>query len=268
MRMRTIAGVSVGSLFVMVAVAWAAGDWSAAKDKYDRFKNEYDNLRKLTPEETRRVVTATCEADENERRSVASDTSDRVASSIDRKYSDLKDLKEDALRKLDDVISDESLADKQSDAKSYKEEISRRWETIERMTRAIRGKNHPVVRYLVDEGNRAHRDYQTNSSYCHAYEFSMSSGRVDCLIAAGSTCYVVELKPDNSRAIGNGRGQVSGYAEELNNSADTRKKLVEKDSRFKDCTRFEARIDCYKLCPEIDSDGEMKSTYPVWRSRC
>jgi hypothetical protein len=259
--------VGIGVVVVMsavAAIAYAAGDWGSAKDKAERFKSEYEDLRRLTPQETRRVVTAICEADEDERRSVASDVHSRVGGMIDDKYDDLKDLKEEATRKLEDVISDESLKDNHSDAKSYKDEISRRWETIERMTRSIRGKNHPVVRYLIEEGNRQHRDRQTSSSYCDVYEYSLGSGRADCIRA--SDCTVVELKPDNSRSISRGRDQAQGYANVLNNSADARKALAEKDSDFTKCNKFEWEVQCYKLCPEIESDSnEMRSTSASWR---
>lgn len=254
-------------LSALAAIAYAAGDWGTAKDKVDRFKSEYDNLRRLTPEETRRIVTAVCEADEDDRRSVANDVHDRVASTISRKYDELAALKDDTFRKLDDVISDERLKDKQSDAKGYKDEVNRRWGTIDRMTRSIRGKNHPVVRFLIEEGNRVHKDRQGSSSYCDVSEFSMSSGRADCIQA--SNCTIIELKPDNSRAVGNGRSQAQRYRDELNSNADTRKKLVEKNSNFARCEKFNYRVDCYKLCPDIDQEtNDYRSTSASWRTDC
>ena len=39
-------------------------------------------------------------------------------------------------------------------------------------TGSPRGKNHPVVRYLIEEGNSAHRDRRNSSSYCTVSEFS------------------------------------------------------------------------------------------------
>jgi hypothetical protein len=162
------------------------------------------------------------------------------------------------------VISDDNLKDRHSDAKTSKDEIQRRWETIDKMTRSIRGKNHPVVRYMIEEGNRAHRDRQTSSSYCDVYEHSLGGGRADCIRTSG--CAVVELKPDNSRAIDKGRSQAEGYARTLNNSADERKKLVDKDSDFGKCETYVWEVWCYKLCPDIDSDtNEMKSTSISWR---
>jgi hypothetical protein len=133
------------------------------------------------------------------------------------------------------------------------------------MSRAIRGRNHPVVAFMVDEGNRAHRDRQTSSSYCDVYEHVIgSAGRADCIRA--SDCTVVELKPDNDRAVASGVRQASAYSTQLNQSADERKKLTEKDSDFGSCQSFKWEVWGYKLCPDIDSDtDEMRSTSVSWR---
>ncbi len=44
--------------------------------------------------------------------------------------------------------------------------------------------------------------------------------------------------------------------------------LVKKDGDFAKCTRFDDRIDCYKLCPDIDDDGEFRAASPRWREDC
>lgn len=252
----------------MTAVAVAGGDWGSAKDKAEKFKTEYQDLRKLTPVETQRVVTAICEAAESDRKSVASDVHSRVASLIDDKFDDLEDLRDETIKKLDEVLADDALKDKHSEANSWKRDTQTRWETIDRMTRSIRGKNHPVVRYLIEKGNEEHRNRQTSSSYCDVYEYTdLSSGRPDCIRA--SDCTVVELKPDNSRAISKGRGQAERYARELNDSAEKRKNLAAKDSDFSKCEKFDSEVQCYKLCPDIDSEtNEMKSVSASWRSDC
>jgi hypothetical protein len=254
----------VVSVLGLVAAAFASGDWSGAERKYEEFKREQEDFKKLQPGETRKIVTAICEAEEADRKSAASEAKSRVESTINDKNSRLRSLRDEAERMLREVQADESLKDYHGKAKEYEEDVNRRWGSAQ----SLKGVNHPVTAYMVEQGQKEHENYQKNSSYCHVYEFAMNSGRADCLIAAGSTCYVVELKPDNSRAISRGRGQAADYAEELNKNSDTQKKLINKDSRFSACTRYEARVDCYKLCPEIDDDNNMKSTYPVWRSRC
>src|SRR5262245_6844501 len=62
----------VGAL-VSGVFTYAAGDWNTARSNFEQFKGGYENLRRLTPEETRRVVTAICNCDEDERVSVADD---------------------------------------------------------------------------------------------------------------------------------------------------------------------------------------------------
>ena len=254
-------------LLAPLHVARADGDWSAARDRTDRFKSDYEALRRLTPEETRRVVTAICEADEDERASVASDVHDRVAGLISRKFDELERIKNEAFRRLDEVTSDDKLKDRHGEARSLRGEVQTRWETIDRMTHSIRGKNHPVVRFTINEGHRAHRDRQTSSSYCDVYEYSIDGGRADCIQA--SSCAVRELKPDNALSIGRGRRQSERYVEELNRNPEARKKLIERNSNFAKCQTFRAAVDCYRLCPDIDPDtNEMRSTYASWRTDC
>jgi hypothetical protein len=267
MKKLSIVGGFAVLVFGLVTVAWAAGDWSSAKSQADRFKSEYEDLRKLTPTETREIVTAICEADEEDRKDAASRAHDRAASNVSSKFSSLENLKNETIRELDNVVSDDNLKDKHSDAKSSKDETLKRWETIERMSRSLRGKNHPVVRYMIDQGNAAHVDRQSSSSYCTVSEHTMDTGRADCIYA--SNCTVIELKPDNSQAIGKGRKQARRYSDELNTQEASRKKLTEKNSSFGTCEKYDYRVDCYKLCPEIDAEtNEMKSVYASWRTDC
>lgn len=63
--------------------------------------------------------------------------------------------------------------------------------------------------------------------------------------------------------------QARRYASELNEKAETRQKLIDRNLDFKKCEKFDWRVDCYKLCPDIDSDtNEMRSTSVSWRMGC
>lgn len=125
--MRVKVGAAVIVAAMGIGVAWANGDWSAARSKADEFKSRQQDLRKLDPEETRRVVTAICEADEDARKDAGRDASDRVAREVNDKMSDLERVKNDANKLLDDVISDDNLKDNRDDAKRLKEDVSTRW---------------------------------------------------------------------------------------------------------------------------------------------
>jgi hypothetical protein len=259
--------LAVGALFsstLTFSVASAAGDWNGAQQRAEKFKSEYEALRTLTPEHTRRLVAAICAADKGERASVAQDAAANASSAVSAKYEELKKLKDETFGMLEEVLSDPAQKDKHSDARSWRDQTQKRWETIERMTQSIRGKNHPVVRYMIEQGNRMHEERQ---KACSIKEFTMASGRADCIEAV--PCTVVELKPDNPRAIAAGKTQVKRYADELNTSAQARQKLIAEKGEFAKCTTFNARIDCYNQCPEIDNDSnDMKYNSSGWRENC
>lgn len=128
---------------------------------------------------------------------------------------------------------------------------------------------------MLTQGQRAHEDRRDSSSYCTASEVTLSSGRADCLVATGNDTYrVVELKPDNARAISKGRGQAARYAIDLNAefakgaSSDVMKKLTGINSNFPKCKKFEQRVDCYKSCPSVNDDGGTSEPSTNWRSDC
>lgn len=117
---------------------------------------------------------------------------------------------------------------------------------VERMSRSLRGSNHPVVAWMLRRGQEEHLARQEK---CHASEVVLESGKkVDCVMASGSSCLVIELKPDNSRAISRGNSQARGYSDELNRELKNEdsqviKKLVAKNSDFGKCERFEEQVD-------------------------
>ncbi len=158
------------------------------------------------------------------------------------------------------------MKDRHSKAREHRGKVTEWWASIDKMTRGLRGANHPVVAFMLREGQAAHKSRQSSSSCCDVSAFRMGSGEADCLKA--SSCKVIELKPDNSKAIRKRKGQADRYAAELNEKGDAFDALVKKDGDFAKCTRFESRIDCYKLCPDIDQDGEFRATSPRWREDC
>lgn len=252
-------------------IAWASGDWSYARNAADYFKSKQQDLLKLAPGETRRIVKAICDADQDNRREAGRDISQRVASELNGKLPDLEKARDEANKRLDEVINDDKLKDNRDDAKRLKEDIASRWDSVERMTRSLRGANHPVVAFMLDQGQQAHKDRQERE--CHASEVALPSGRADCLMATGETCLVVELKPNNSNAISKGRDQVRDYASDLNAelknpNSSIIKKLVDTKSDFAKCKKFEQRVDCYRLCPDIGDDNEFREIRVDWSKGC
>jgi hypothetical protein len=121
---------------------------------------------------------------------------------------------------------------------------------------------------MLDQGNKAHAAYQKTPGNCDVSEFALDDGRADCIVANTPVCTVIELKPDNRRAITIGNQQGGRYARELNTRGPAFKKLVKQDSAFADCKSFTSRVHCYTLCPEIDEHGEFVEASPSWRANC
>ena len=124
-----------------VGVAWAAGDWSSARSQAEDFKNRQHELKRMTPDETMKIVTAICEADEEGRRDAGSDIADRVSRTVREKSASLELVRDNTLRAIDGVLADENLKDNHSDARSLKEDVKTRWESIEKMTLRLRGEH-------------------------------------------------------------------------------------------------------------------------------
>jgi hypothetical protein len=252
-------------------VSAASGDWSAARSKVDELKTRQGELRKVTPEETRKIVTAVCEADEDERKRAGDEAAERVARTVNSQLGDLRNVREQAYRLLDDVIADDDLRDKRDEAKQLKDDVQKRWDSIERMAEnAMKGANHPLVSFLIRAGQDSHRDYQRN---CDASEVATGSRIADCVMASGETCLVIELKPDNSRAISKGKDQLKDQVSELNSElkkpdSSIIKNLIDKDSDFAKCKRFVDRIDCYKLCPDVNEDATYRESRADWKKDC
>lgn len=71
----------------------------------------------------------------------------------------------------------------------------------------LHGANDPEFRARMETGKNEHKRIQADSSKCTKNELTFGSRRVDCIRVDGNTCYVVEIKPNNSEAIRRGRDQ-------------------------------------------------------------
>lgn len=239
-------------------------DFDEAERLYERFMHDFYDLKRLDKDELTRLVQAICEADEEERQSVGKDASSRVKDKVNNDYEKLKSLESETLSKLKNVIDDERYKDKKSKADDYKRKVEDTWNSVERMTSSLRGANNPVVNFMLEKGQEAHKDYQGSSSRCTVAEWTIGSNRLDCVYASGSDCQVIELKPNNSRAISKGRDQVRDYVAAINKPGEL-ERIKKESSRFSECKEFIPKMKCYTLCPEISDDGEFREISVDWR---
>jgi len=258
-----------GAGLLAIALALRAGlapadDFDDAERTNSAFHQTADGITTTIVATQKRLVEAICSVDDAERRNVATDASARVKNQVVEEYGKASRLHDQFNREVDKVLSNEQLKDKQSTATDMRRRLNERWERIEQRSRVYRESENPVAMQILQIGNEAHREYQHNSSNCSESEWQVTSdGRADCINSA--RCEVIELKPNNSRAIRKGRDQAAAYAEVLNLSDDEFNKLSDRNSNFKKCKgQFKPRVACYTYCPEIDDEGNVRSTSVGW----
>ena len=257
--------IAAALILLGVAVAWAAPEWDNAKRNVEDFKRKAEELTRKTPSETRKIVAAICAADGDGRKSAASGASSSARSVISDQYRVVDRARQDALASLEKVTGDEKR-----EAERLEDQVESRWDKLSDLTDDLRDGKHPVVTYMLERGGSAKRDRQGR---CDVKDFSLGGGRAACLVARGDTCSVVEISADSSRAVGNAKSLASRFRSQLESElakpgSDVMKRLIDTDRDFAKCKRFEASVDCFKLCPEIGDDNRFRDSGPSWRSGC
>lgn len=267
-KMLLVLGMLVTS--IMLAQVSVADTFSDAERLVNDTMNDCRDIKRLNSEEVERLVKAICDADEDERQAVGRDASGRVKDTVKREYDKLERQKNDAIALLDKVLADSQYKDKHSKAKDYKDKLLDTWKSTEKLTQAVRAANHPVVNYMLEAGNRAHKEYQSSSSNCTVSEWELpGSLRVDCLKA--TSCEIIEIKPNNSRAENKGWRQVKEYAKIIDGTPKEQEKLAGKSAAFKDCfeggKKLKTHLALYTFCPDIDDEGNYRSTSYRWNKK-
>ena len=254
------------SLSVVVGVAWASGDWGKAKSKADEYKTKREELKKVTGQETKKLVAAACVADKDQRGNADSAASN-ARSRVSDKFSELEHTERDAIDLLDHVIGDDALKSNRDEARSLENDIKSSWDKVKDSTRQVRDRSRDIVDGFIRDGEQATHSKQDR---CDAKDVSLSAGHAACLMASGSeTCKVVEFATDDSQSISRARDRAQRFRSNLESfDGDTVKRLIDKKHDFAKCKHYEVRIDCFKACPDVSDDGEIRSHSANWREGC
>lgn len=240
-------------------VTWAAGTWDEAKGKADDAKHKAEDVQKSYVEATRRVVGAVCQAREitglkEAGRSEASNVRYNVRNSLDNYHRAVSE----AIDKLDHLDSNDSH---HSDVYSLENELKSTRERLDRLTYKM---VNDVPEFLDDVSRAAESARSDQRGHCSQKDFSADGERIGCMIKDSDTCYVVEVALDNSNAQSSARDRarrgVDHIKSELKRSSPTHE--------VNGCVHVEPRVDCVKLCPDVDSEGRVSSPHASWHERC
>lgn len=110
------------------------------------------------------------------------------------------------------------------------------------MNDELKGTNDPEYRMMTETGKNEHKRIQADSSKCDASEITIPGvrKRMDCVKVEGSICTIIEIKPNNSKAIAKGDVQVKSYLRSMKDYFDANK------SRTKDA--FSGELEIFRRC--------------------
>jgi hypothetical protein len=186
------------------------------KKDYNAWLREVRQLREFATKDRDELRAAICSSGEYEVERRVKEVADRWASQISSSYGTMLGQA--------DRLKSRAQADK---LKKYKgpravlEGLEKNIATMEKMKNyELQGANNPKIRAKLEWGNKRHADLQSsigcafkevNIDYCSNAIRPGSGCRADCLVISGSTCRVVEIKPDSSGGKSEGPSQVEAY---------------------------------------------------------
>lgn len=258
-------------------------DFDKAEDLYKQFRTEFLEIKTVNAQEAEKIVTAICEAEEDDRQTASRDASSRAKSAVGSSYNNIKSIKENTDRAINAALSSVKAAKSNSTEykknsrviddylrklDDYQDDLRTKWGSVEKMTNGIRGGNHPVVAWMMEIGQAAHEDRQERSEFQAKEVDAGSAGRIDCLSVNGTELIVVELKPCNDKAKAKARTQLGRYIAELQKNWSSKYKalLTSKNSKFAGVTKISGRCDCYTICPAITDEGDFEKGYVKWET--
>jgi hypothetical protein len=190
------------------------------KKDYNAWLREVRQLREFANKDRDEIRAAMCTAGEYEVDRRVNEVADRWASQISSSYGTMLGQA--------DRLKSRATADKLKKFKGSKwvlDGLNKNIETMEKMKNyELQGSNNPKIRAKLAWGNKRHADLQSGLGcafkeveiqYCSNAIRPGSGCRADCLVISGSTCRVVEIKPDSSGGKSEGPAQVEAYMKGL-----------------------------------------------------
>jgi hypothetical protein len=240
-------------------LAWAGASWDEAKTKAEEAKQKADDVRKVYVQATKKVVIAMCQArDVDSIKDAGQRGADEARGDVYDKLESFHRAVKEAIDLLDRIDSNDPH---HNDASSLESELRSARDQLDRLTyHAVNG-SPEFIEPTVRAAESARNDHEGR---CSHRDFSADGERISCLIKDSDTCYVVATALDNSSSQSSARERarrgVDHVQAELKRSSPTRE--------VNGCVHVEPRVDCLRVCPDVDSDGRVDSPRTSWQERC
>jgi ribosomal protein S17E len=236
------------------------------KHDYNAWLADARKLREMTKQDHAELREIMCrkgvtEADIKQK---VNELADRWASQISSAYGTLLGQSD----RLGERASSDKLQ-KRKGAKEVLEGLRANRATLEKIkTYDLHGSNNPRIKAKMEYGTNYHaswscsgiKEFKISSDYCDNPIREDSSCRADC-VTLGSTCVVIELKPDNDEAKAMGEKQMDAYQKGLRKWFDKNKdELLKTYPDVSQCVKdgqisTNTKLETYSFCPS-DSEAQ------------
>jgi hypothetical protein len=252
---QTIAAVLI--LAATGGAAWAG--WSDIQSKAQDAKAKADDVHKYIAPEVRKIVGAMCAASDDNRKSAGQSEASNGRSTLNDKLNTLDHAVQASVDQLQPVANDYK-DNNHSDASSLISDLKSRKDKAHDQSRDLLN-GASVIDYIMRKSDSAKSDHR---SRCSAHDLSLNGGSVPCIVQESDTCTVLEVAFDNSDSISHARDRARRDKDIL----ESELKRQSPSSSVSKCKKVETRVDCYKVCPDVDDDGKYRESSASWRERC
>lgn len=211
------------------------------KKDYNTWLKEARKVREMTTTDRDEIRKTICEAGEYEVEQKVNAVADRWARDISSAHGTLLGQGD----RLRDRASSDKLK-KYKGSAEVRDGITKQIEILEKVKNyELLGANNPKVKTRLAWGNKRHEEMvsgigcqykEATVEHCNNVIRPGSGCRADCVVVSGSTCRVVEVKPDSTGGREEGRKQVEAYTRGFETwFRNDRKGLFEKYPEMKSC---------------------------------
>ncbi len=253
---KTIAAVVI--IAATGGAAWAG--WSDIQSKAQDAKAKADEVHKYIAPEVRKIVGAMCAASDDNRKSAGQSEASNGRSTLNDKLNTLDHAVQASVDQLEPIANDYK-DNNHSDANSLISDLKSRKDKAHDQSRDLLN-GASVIDYIVRKSESARNDHR---SRCSSHDLSLDGGTVPCMDLETHTPTGPAVAFHNSDSISHARDRARRDKDIL----EAELKRQSPSSSVSKCKKVETRVDCFKVCPDVDDDGkEYRESSASWRERC